>query len=189
MGNKADARIAKTNEKLRNALLELMKKQSIDTISVTELCKTAGINRNTFYSHYREPVDLLNEIENELLGMMWNTLSQADKLAADLNTYIRSALQTINQNRELCYIILSRHGNRHFVKSLIEMLQPLVVHSWVAMGMTEEESAITYTYCVGGAIAVLEQWVNENYQTDVNRLSDMLSDLIENGRIRNINRY
>ena len=29
MGNKTDARIAKTNEKLRNALLELMKKQSI----------------------------------------------------------------------------------------------------------------------------------------------------------------
>ena len=55
-----------------------MKEESIDSITVTALCRKAGINRNTFYAHFGEPVELLQNIEDSLLGRMWQTLSKVD---------------------------------------------------------------------------------------------------------------
>ena len=107
MSEKTDARIAKTTDKLRKALLELMTAQPIDSITVTSLCKAAGINRNTFYAHYNEPVDLLNEIENGLLSIMWNTLSQVDASMLDIKAFVRSIIHTIASYKDVCYVILS----------------------------------------------------------------------------------
>ena len=45
---KTDRRVLKTEQALESALLKLMHGKSIDQITTTELCRTAGINRNTF---------------------------------------------------------------------------------------------------------------------------------------------
>lgn len=45
-----------------------MIKKSFEKITVTEVCKCAGINRGTFYLHYIDVYDVLNELEEELLN-------------------------------------------------------------------------------------------------------------------------
>lgn len=40
------------NITLKNAYLELMKKKDPCTITVRELCETAGLNRSTFYNRF-----------------------------------------------------------------------------------------------------------------------------------------
>ena len=52
---------------LKNALVELLETKPINKITVYELCRSAQINRSTFYKYYGEPHDILNEIVNELL--------------------------------------------------------------------------------------------------------------------------
>lgn len=53
---------------LKNALTDILKeKGSVNKVSVRELCERAQLNRSTFYAHYSEPKELLNEIENDLL--------------------------------------------------------------------------------------------------------------------------
>ena len=52
---------------LKNALVELLETKPINKITVYELCRSAEINRSTFYKYYGEPQDILNEIVNELL--------------------------------------------------------------------------------------------------------------------------
>ncbi len=53
---------------LKNALMDLLgEKGSVTKISVRELCERAELNRSTFYAHYSEPKELLEEVENELL--------------------------------------------------------------------------------------------------------------------------
>ena len=57
-----NSRTAFTAEIIKDALLILLKKKSYMTISITDICKQAGISRGTFYSHFkniREIIDLL----------------------------------------------------------------------------------------------------------------------------------
>lgn len=190
MAEKLDARIEKTLDKLRKALIEMMKDESIDSITVTALCRRAGINRNTFYAHFDEPSQLLQNIEDLLLGMMWQTLSQVDTDKLDLKDFVTGILTVIDSNRQLCQVILSPHGrSRNFIARIVGMIQDKTMTLWISKGMTREEADITYHYCVSGALGVIENWVNSGFVTDVGHLANMLSDLIEDGQIRNINRY
>ena len=67
MAPKVDIRVQKTKERLKSALLSLLEEKSIDRITISEICRVSGINRNTFYQHYTDIHDLLSEIEGELM--------------------------------------------------------------------------------------------------------------------------
>ncbi len=50
-----------SKESIRIALFELLKKKRIYDITVTELCEKAGITRRTFYRHYSNLYNILDE--------------------------------------------------------------------------------------------------------------------------------
>ena len=63
-----DHRVRVTRMLLRKAFLELLSRKPIQSISVRELCEEAGINRSTFYAHYKDVYDLREQIETEMLS-------------------------------------------------------------------------------------------------------------------------
>lgn len=50
-----------SRECLLNALLVLMEKQEFSKITITELCKKAGVTRLTFYRHFESKEDVLQD--------------------------------------------------------------------------------------------------------------------------------
>ena len=67
-----DRRARYTQEAIRRSLLALMKQKNFRRITVTEVCRAAEINRGTFYLHYVDLDDVLDELLTE---MMKNTAS------------------------------------------------------------------------------------------------------------------
>ena len=63
-----DYRVRVTKMLIRKEFTELLKKKPIQEITVREICERTGINRSTFYNHYQDVYDLLEQIENEMLG-------------------------------------------------------------------------------------------------------------------------
>ena len=54
-----------TAQLMNQALILLLEKKDIEFITVTEITKKAGVNRSTFYLHYENTYELLEEtIEN-----------------------------------------------------------------------------------------------------------------------------
>ena len=63
--NKNESKYYYTARLMNQALISLLEKKDIDFISITELTKKAGVNRSTFYLHYDNIYELLEEtIEN-----------------------------------------------------------------------------------------------------------------------------
>ena len=65
--NKAESKYFNTAKKMDNALISLLDEKSFEYITVSEICKKANVNRSTFYLHYENTVDLLNETVRYLL--------------------------------------------------------------------------------------------------------------------------
>ena len=59
--NKNDSKYFYTAQLMNQALLDLLEKKDIEFISITEITKKAGVNRSTFYLHYEDIYDLLEE--------------------------------------------------------------------------------------------------------------------------------
>jgi len=61
-----DLRITKTKSKLKDAFLDTIIKRDFDDITVKFLCEAAKISRITFYEHYKDKYELLDDIFNDM---------------------------------------------------------------------------------------------------------------------------
>ena len=55
----ADPRVARTTHALGRAIIDLMREQPFDTITVQDILDRAGVGRTAFYSHFRNKEDAL----------------------------------------------------------------------------------------------------------------------------------
>lgn len=67
---KTDRRVRRTKLLLTNALVSLLETKTLKDISVKELCDKADINRGTFYLHYKDIYDMMNQIETDILNQL-----------------------------------------------------------------------------------------------------------------------
>ena len=65
--NKSESKYFNTAKKMDKALISLLEEKSFEYITISEICKKANVNRSTFYLHYENMVDLLNETARFLL--------------------------------------------------------------------------------------------------------------------------
>lgn len=74
-----DRRIRKTKKAIKDTLIELLKQNPINKISVTELTQKADISRKTFYLHYSSVFDAKNDIDNDIIGILHSILDTLPK--------------------------------------------------------------------------------------------------------------
>ncbi|MQS75311.1 TetR/AcrR family transcriptional regulator [Companilactobacillus halodurans] len=64
---KTDRRTIFIISAIKDAFLKLIEQKSYNQINVAEFCREARITRSTFYLHYDNLTDVLNEILDEVL--------------------------------------------------------------------------------------------------------------------------
>ena len=66
MDKKEDLRTRMTTLMLTQTLFDLMQKKPFDEITVVDICKAAQVNRSTFYNHFEDKHQLLNQLFSEI---------------------------------------------------------------------------------------------------------------------------
>jgi AcrR family transcriptional regulator len=62
MAHRTDPRIARTDQALAQAILELASQRPVSQITVADLADRAGVTRATFYNRYSSPLELLIQL-------------------------------------------------------------------------------------------------------------------------------
>ena len=99
-----DHRVRVTQRLIREAFTDLLKQKPIQSISIKELCERAGINRGTFYAHYRDIYDLREKIESEMYQAVLGELrplldSEGSVTYRDITAAV---FQWMRENRDMC---------------------------------------------------------------------------------------
>ena len=69
-----DPRVERTDELLQTAFIELAAERGFEAVTVGEIAKRARVNRATFYRHYQDKYDLLEQILQQAITQFKNTL-------------------------------------------------------------------------------------------------------------------
>lgn len=176
---KSDRRVRYTKMVLRESLLELLEKKSINAVTITELCRKADINRNTFYAHYQSPEEMLRIIETDFLQEFINKVENS--LAADeYNDLMYKLCLYIEKNRDICEVIISCRGNGgDFLKRLNDTFRDRTVAKWrklSAKDISEMESL--YTFIAGGSAALIKEWIDSDFQEGPETVSERIKKLL-----------
>lgn len=62
-----DKRSIRSRERIKEAFVSLHEKISYDGVTVSSLCKEAGVSRGTFYAHYKNVTDVLSEVLDDIM--------------------------------------------------------------------------------------------------------------------------
>ncbi len=155
-----DRRVRYTKMMLKQSLLQLMRDRDIGKITVKDICELADINRSTFYTHYSDPMDLLSRIEDELLQEVQKSVDRYPD-ALTIPELIIGLINAIVANNELCKNILSSHGDKEFLKRVMDIPRQKCISTWQKQfpnaSVSELETA--YLFNVNGSLAVVQSWI------------------------------
>lgn len=183
---KPDRRILKTKKAIYEALIELMQKKKLNSITVTELAAAANINRKTFYTYYSTVNDVLDEGINELISSLkdlmyamsedYNMLSP-QTLFAFLNTIMADA----DIVRDL---FASDNGSLLFnrlQKALQETLLKELIDNDIKMNVPPEQYPLISNFVAGGMVSVYYQWITNPDGITLDEMARTLTTLIISG--------
>lgn len=93
-----DARVRYTKKMIRDSLFDCLKEKPLMNVTVREVCDRAGINRATFYYHYKDCHDVVEQLENEQIEKFRQILTENEKFGVKLT---QSILDMLEKNRAL----------------------------------------------------------------------------------------
>ena len=176
---KTDRRILRTRELIRSTMCELLQQTPASRISVTELCRKAGINRNTFYCHYQTTRDILTEMENEIMALVEDALGDAhDSLEA-----IILACRIIKENQHICQVLLSENAELDFFPRIMALSE---ARTKKVMVKKKDPLAPNYqnmisAYMISGSNAVIQMWSRTGMRENPEDIAEFIIELCYRG--------
>lgn len=96
--------IKRYKEYIQEALVELLKKQSIKDISITDLTEKAGIARSTFYRYYSS----LDEVIDDYILAIFSKMRKEKSFNFNVQSTIRGFLEIFYDYRDFFRLLLRR---------------------------------------------------------------------------------
>ncbi len=178
MEKKENQRIRLTKTLLKNSLIDLMNKKSINKITVKELCENAGINRSTFYLYYTDHFALLKEIEDNLL---FNAREHLKNIDSDLNSlhYLQELLNYMRKDSDIFYTLLCCQENLSFQTAFIE-ISISNLKSKLSLRCEERIADYIYRYLIMGCLSLITKWFESGFDMSSEELAEMIFKLSDN---------
>ena len=130
---KEDRRVRRTKKILTQALTELLQQKQVNEITVKELTDLADMNRGTFYLYYKDIFDMIEKIEDEMFSKLNAifTLRENEAVTEQTKPILLDLFRFIENNQEMCRVLLSPNGDMSFLHRLNEVLREKCLHMYL----------------------------------------------------------
>ena len=180
---KAETKYANTAKKMNDALLTLIAEKPFEAITVTDVCKTAGVYRSTFYAHYTNTTELLDEVRRQLLDGFFSSFSHLPEEGDFLSQeYLDAYLGFMEQNRNVFGIML---GNSSLF-DLDDIFRELEDHFsrgvFGSQPPSRNRARYQLTYIAAGISSIVYTWLASDCEEDRDEVVSIILDCIEGKR-------
>lgn len=185
MNEKIDLRIIKTKKSIYDALKELMYEKSFEEIRVSEICEKALINRSTFYAHFEDKYDLLDNLVKDL-NEEFEVAIKMRGTFKDLREYYERqliiVLDYIDTNKEIYQKMANKNRNSVAMNMIYDTLKKAFADRTKEIYKGSVPVDVITTYFIGGIFNLLLAWLeNPNYKKE--ELLEYVEPLIFSSKI------
>lgn len=182
---KTDRRVKYTRMVIKDSFVKFLKLKPISKISVKEICDDADINRATFYAHYLDQYDLLQQIENEIVDDINQYLMCYDFKSKNLIPVgmIEKILEYVEENAEVFDLLLNLNGDMKFQQEVIKIVGrqhfiPLLENE----SINKENAEYVYHFLACGAVGVIQLWLRDGIKKSAREMAELILQTSINGR-------
>ena len=183
-----DRRIKRTKMLLQNALVDLMLEKAVGKISVKELTQKADVNRSTFYLHYLDIYDMLEQMENEFVETIqgfFHDFFTPLPTSMPLTLFVNIS-EWLEQDKEYYVKLLRGSASGYIFEELESRIRDEFLTLLYLIFLDEESLDLRtrVNFTVSGSVGVLRMWVMEGGNISLVELSETIDDILNNGMIQ-----
>ena len=183
---KNDSKYFYTAQLMNQALLSLLEKKDIEFITVTEITKKAGVNRSTFYLHYDNIYELLEEtIENlnkEFLNSfdtkkVFEIKSKKDAFLLT-NSQLVPYLNFAKQNKRVLKLI-NQKPQLFQAKNTYQQMYDKIFLPAISQFIDDKNEKIYFLeFFTKGVVAIVHKWIEQDCKTEIEDLINIIKKCV-----------
>ncbi len=156
---------ARTKQKIERAFWDLYARKPVERISVREITEAAGFARGTFYLHYLDIYDLLDQAEQALLDDMERCIDRcpSNPGKTDLIGLMTRLLTLYERNRTQIVLLLGDRGDAAFRRKLKDQMKRMPI--WKAhdpaLDLSTGERDLMLGQTASGVISLISDWLED----------------------------
>ena len=161
-----------TKNALADALKKLMQEQGFEKISVSEICEACGMNRKSFYYHFKDKYDLVNWIFYE------DFLKQLQAASYDTGwDALEDLCGKFYKDRDFYLAALKIEGQNSFTDYVIETVRPLVIYFTEGIFNGSSEKEFFYIFFADAFLHAIMKWLQDNMEMTPKAFVDNLKSI------------
>ncbi len=174
-----DRRIKYTKKTIKDTFIKLLDEKDIKKITVSEICKIADINRATFYRYYLDVYDLLDKIQEEFIEELKAPYLENPSRVNSVGAFTKEILNVFIENKELVKLLFDTNNNIYFLNDVLEVAYYMCKKRWEEdrPDISEDEINYAVTFIFNGALGVVNFWVKNDFDKDINEVSETIEKL------------
>lgn len=147
----------------------LCKKKSLNAITITDIVNEAGINRGTFYNHYNNIGDVIDEMEDELMLKITHSWEQ-DKLQCNSMENLINTISTSIKENESEYRDIVNYIPQYIYDEIKSKLLKEIANNFLKNTDIKEEDKLTVYLLVNGIAGSLIDYFKGKLKVDLDLL-------------------
>jgi len=194
MTDKIDRRKARTKQLLHGAILELLQEKSTDHITVTDVANRADVNRGTFYLHYKDVLDLFQQIKDETFDKIRNCIVQIHpnevaqySFKDDPHPKVVQLFEEMARNADYIRAILGPHGDLSYAIKIRKMMADHFIEKFNYLQPQDQKMLLPrdylVTYISSATLGIIMHWLETNLEKTPYEMGLMLTQIANHGPI------
>lgn len=179
----------KTKQLIQTSFMQILEKKPFDTITVGDITKAAEINRGTFYLHYQDKFDLLDQIEQQLFSDLGSHIDELQSRYSAMQTYEKGQEQlaaalfsSIKMHAPLLKIFLSNRGRAgfhiRFRDAFTEKVRVNLEKNGSINASLKAPMDYFLSFITSAFLGLIEQWVRNGLDKTPEEMTVLYIDII-----------
>lgn len=174
----------KSKKLIKNAFSELLQKKDVEKITVTEIVNLAGLNRGTFYAHYNNTVEVLEEIEKDVSDqILYFFSSYKDSIMENPTPFLRNIAKFLQKDFEFYKRLICAQAGEHFIDQIKAFFIKIVIenNSKISHIKDTDAFAVRVRFYTNGFAGMYEDVFKGRLDVSLSQLSEIIGQLIKVG--------
>ena len=120
-----DRRIRKTQRAIITATVQLLNTVPINKLSIKEICSLADVSRSTFYLHYYDATDVIEQVHNDIIANITSVLDKFDfaTILTNPEPFLKHVFDFLQKDLDLYINLLQNNFHSDFRRKLKGLLE------------------------------------------------------------------
>ena len=179
-----DKRVLKTKKAITTAFMELTLLKDMHKITVSDIAEIAVINRSTFYLHYADAKEVLDDIERELSEKVRQCFTKFDisNIRDSIYEMLISLTGELDESPAFKNFMLRSTSSVYIISNIKRMLTAMALETTLKNRPDADvrRTEIALNYMVSGIIDAYIFWANDKDSVlDIEQLCRYISNLTQ----------